>query len=158
MQTNIGVLRIILQEGVSKIPILSDLRKRMYYWARHEWYFICVYDIANLGCWEVHNVQVYVLVFWDVVNENFVAIFWQLEEQVPILLQHCSCLPLVEIPGFPMSKVLSSCGATLGRNSRMLACQSLTRYSEVTSGAAFQSVFFRAILQVWHGYMYTIYS
>ncbi|XP_011404464.1 PREDICTED: methyltransferase-like protein 25 [Amphimedon queenslandica] len=52
------------------------------------------------------------------------------------------------VPGFPMSQFLKGHGAFLGRNTRMLSCQSEAHFSTVTSGKALESIFFRAVLQV----------
>ena len=47
-----------------------------------------------------------------------------------------------------MSDYLKTKNAVLGRTARMLSCQSEGRFTQVTSGQALQSVFFRALLQV----------
>ena len=47
-----------------------------------------------------------------------------------------------------MSEYLKTKNAVLGRTARMLSCQSEGRFTQVTSGQALQSVFFRALLQV----------
>ena len=50
--------------------------------------------------------------------------------------------------GFPLSRCLQAHGAAVGRNARMLACQSETRFAEMTSGPSLESLFFRAVFQV----------
>jgi hypothetical protein len=50
--------------------------------------------------------------------------------------------------GFPMSNFLQTHGAFIGRTGRMLACQAASRVSLISSGAALESVFRRAVLQV----------
>ena len=51
--------------------------------------------------------------------------------------------------GFPMSRYLQECKAVVGRNARMLACQSEAKFAEMTSGPSLESLFFRAVFQVW---------
>ena len=53
-----------------------------------------------------------------------------------------------DVEGFPLSSCLKSLGAHLGRTARMLACQSIHKIKQSTSGSALQSVFYRAVLQV----------
>ena len=54
----------------------------------------------------------------------------------------------LDTPGFPLSVYLKSLGATLGRTSRMLACQAISRFSNIATGDSLQLVFWRALLQV----------
>lgn len=55
---------------------------------------------------------------------------------------------LDNLAGFPMSSLLRGVGAHIGRNGRMLACQSLTRLSETASGSSLDRLYWRALLQV----------
>ncbi|XP_064398047.1 probable methyltransferase-like protein 25 isoform X2 [Halichondria panicea] len=50
--------------------------------------------------------------------------------------------------GFPLCNYLRSIDAHLGRNTRMLACQTLARFTETTSVEAILKIHWRAMLQV----------
>ena len=52
------------------------------------------------------------------------------------------------VAGFPMSAVLRSAGAHVGRTGRMLACQTISKFTETTSGRPMQLIYWRALLQV----------
>ena len=54
----------------------------------------------------------------------------------------------MHIPGFPLSAYLRSLGAKLGRTTRMLGCQTISKISTTVSGSSLQLVFWRALLQV----------
>lgn len=60
--------------------------------------------------------------------------------------------------GFPMSSLLRSVGAHIGRNGRMLACQTINKFSETTSGASLNRIHWRAILQVGNNAQWLPYS
>lgn len=47
-----------------------------------------------------------------------------------------------------MSDGLKGCNAFLGRNTRMLSCQTEAQFSSITSGKALKSIFYRAVVQV----------
>ena len=51
-------------------------------------------------------------------------------------------------PGFPMSPLLKSIGAHVGRTGRMLACQTLNKFRHSTSGQSLEGIYWRALLQV----------
>ena len=52
------------------------------------------------------------------------------------------------VTGFQMSSLLKDVQAHLGRNGRMLACQTISKFSETTSGSSLDRIYWRALLQV----------